>query len=207
MDTREIVQSYYGLRLRYEFGPEALTYTRTDHEATHRCSARYENIAVGDPSHLALDNRRFTIMSLLVAISLALVSLTVIVGYRLEPLLVVIPLWVVPFGFLMVRMRAPFALHFVLLPVQLDSFGGEGPPVWVREDEQGQEVMDELVLRWRERIRSLYASVDPHNDPEREAAKFGWLREKEIIDEAEYQAALGEIEVHCSISGPERPLH
>ena len=207
MNTRRIAQSYYGLKLAYEFGPEELVYIRTDLSATQRCSARYENIGVGEPSYLALNNRLFTIVSLLVAISMFIVTLTVIVAYQLAPWLVVIPMWVVPVGFLLVRMRAPFSLHFVLLPVWLDAFGREGPPVWIRDDHRGQEVLDELVARWRERLRSLYACVDPHNDAEREAAKFGWLREIEIIDEAEYQAALGEIEVHCASSGGDRPLH
>ncbi|HEX8261270.1 MAG TPA: hypothetical protein VF547_00180 [Allosphingosinicella sp.] len=207
MNTRRIAQSYYGIKLLYEFGPEELVHTRTDLSTTHRCSARYENIGVGNPSYLALENRLFTVTALLTAISLAVAALTMIVAYRLQPWLVSIPLGVVPLGFLLVRMRTPFSLHFVLLPVWLDAFGGEAPPIWLRDDDRGQEVLDELVLRWRERLRSLYASVDPDNDAEREAAKFGWLRENGIIEEAEYQAALGEIELLCAQSGSERPLH
>ena len=204
---REIVQGGFGIKLRYEFEPEALVYTRRDHSGTHRCSAHYERIALGNPSHFALDNRRFTVVSLMTAVLVSIVTLTVIVAYQFQPWLVVIPMWVVPFSFLMIRMHSPFALHFVLLPVALDALGGEAPPVWLWDDERGQEVLDELEAKWRARLRSLYASVDPGNEAGREAAKFGWLRANEIIGEAEYLAALGEIEVHCSVYGAERSIN
>lgn len=207
MNNREIVQSRYGITLRYEFGPEELIYTRSDLSEAHRCSAPYENIGVGHPSYLAINNRLFAIASSLIAISLIIATITAILVYELPPWLLVIPGGVVPIGFLIIRLRMPFSLHFALLPVSLDAFGGQAPSIWVWDDERGQEVMDELMPRWRHRLRSLYASVDPDNDPQREAAKFSWLREYEIIDEAEYQAALGEIEVHCSSSGADRPLH
>ena len=204
---REIVQGGFGIKLRYEFEPEALIYTRRDRSGTHRCSAPYEQIALGKPSHLALDNRQFTTLSLVTAILVCVVTLTVILAYQLQPWLVVIPMWVVPFSFLMIRMHSPFALHFLLLPVTLDAVAGEAPPVWLWEDERGQEVLDELEARWRARLRSLYASVDPANDAEREAAKFEWLRANGIIDEIEYLAALGEIELHCSTYGAERSIN
>jgi hypothetical protein len=116
-------------------------------------------------------------------------------------------MWVVPFSFLMVRLHSPFALHFVQLPVSADALGGQGPAIWLWDEARGQVVVDELETRWRARLRSLYAHVDPANEPEREAAKFDWLRGNEIIDEAEYQAALGEIELHCSASGTQRSLN
>ena len=56
---------------------------------------------------------------------------------------------------------------------------GKRHPYWAWDNQGGQEVMDELVLRWRERARALYASVDPSNDAEREAAKFNWLEEND----------------------------
>jgi hypothetical protein len=89
---REIVQSGFGIKLRYEFGPEALIYTRSDLSGTHRCSAPYERIGLGNPSYLALNNRQFTIVSLVTAILVSIVALTVIVAYQLQPWLVVIPL-------------------------------------------------------------------------------------------------------------------
>ena len=204
---REIVQSRFGIKLRYEFGPEELIYTRTDLSGTHRCCAPYEHIRLGNPSYLALNNRPFTIVSLVTAILVFIVTLTVIIAYDLQPWLIVIPMWVVPFSFLMVRMHSPFSLHFALLPVSLGALGGEGPPLWLWDEAWGQEVMNELESRWRARLRSLYASVDANNEAEREAAKFAWLRENEVIDEAEYQAALGEIEAHCRVFGIERSLN
>lgn len=207
VSDREIVQSRLGIKLRYEFGPEELTYTRTDLSGTHRSSAPYEHIGLGNPSYLALNNRLFTIVSLVTAILVFIVTSTVILAYELHPWLVVIPMWVVPFSFLMIRLRSPFSLHFVLLPVSLDALGGQGPPVWLWDDTRGQEVLNELDLKWRARLRSLYASVDPDNEAEREAAKFKWLRENDIIDEAEYQAALGEIELHCAVFGAERSVN
>jgi hypothetical protein len=207
VNDRVIVHSRFGMKLRYEFGPQELIYTRADLFETHRSSAQYENIGAGDPSHLALNNRLFTVVSFVIAVLVFVVTLTVIVAYQLGPWMVVIPLWVVPLTFLIIRMRTPFAYHFVLFPVSLDAFGSQGPPVWVWDDEQGQEVVDELAMRRRVRLRSLYAAVDPHNDPQREAAKFSWLRENEIIDEVEYRVALGEIEVHCSNSGAEPSIN
>lgn len=146
-------------------------------------------------------------MSLAVAVSFFVVSMTVILAYQMEPWLVVIPMWVVPVSFLIVRLLTPFAHHFVLIPVSSDAFGGQGPPVWVWDDALGQKVLDELESRWRARLRSLHAVIDPDNDAQREAAKFQWLRENELVDEAEYQAALGEIEVHCSFFGSERSVN
>jgi hypothetical protein len=207
VSPREIVQSCFGMKLRYEFGPEALTYTRADLSETQRCAAPYENIGMGEPSYLSVDNRLFTLVSLVITILLSVVTLTVIFAYQLAAWLVVIPGWVLPFTFLIVRMRTPFAYHFVLVPVTLDAFGSQGPPIWVWDDERGQQVADEIAIRRRARLRSLYASVDPHNDRERESAKFNWLRENEIIDEVEYQLALGEIDLHCSSAGGESSIN
>ncbi len=204
---REIVQSRFGIKLRYQFGPDELIYTRTDFCGTHRCCAPYERIELSNLSYFALNNRPFTIVSLVTAILVFIVTLTVIIAYDLQPWLIVIPMWVVPFSFLMVRMHSPFSLHFALFPVSLGALGGEGPPIWLWDNSRGQEVMNELEARWRSRLRSLYASVDPANEARREVAKFIWLRANEIIDEAEYQTALGEIEVHCPAFGIERSLN
>ena len=204
---RVIVQSRLGMKLRYEFTPEKLIHTRTDLSGTHRCSAAYEHIGLGNPSYLALNNRIFTIVSLVTAILVFIVTFVVILAYRLPAWLVAIPMWVVPFSFLMVRLHSPFSLNFVLLPVSVDALGGQGPAIWLWDEARGQVAMDELEARWRARLRNLYASVDHANEAERELAKFGWLKENEIIDEVEYQVALGEIEIYCPASGIEGSIH
>ncbi|MBB4658513.1 hypothetical protein [Parvularcula dongshanensis] len=64
----------------------------------------------------------------------------------------------------------------------------------VLHDDRYEEVMHEIVTRRRAVLLAEHGDVDRDNDPEREKAKFAWLRARGVITEQEYQDKLAEVE-------------
>jgi hypothetical protein len=65
--------------------------------------------------------------------------------------------------------------------------------VIVLEGEHHDAIVGEIKSRWRDRMRARLATVDLANDANKEAEKFRWLRDNEVIDEREYKVAMRRI--------------
>lgn len=201
------MQSRFGVTLRFEFHSEELTYTSRSPGGEHRFSTCYEHIWVRNPSYLTVNNtvfaRRFFGANILTVAAICAWTWIARPPAPLAAALLLIALVV----FVVIRMKSPFSVYFVLLPVSLDASGTPGYRIQVIDDESGALVIAEIAQRRRNRLRLTHAFVDSANDVERELLKFGWLKENEVIDDHEYQAALAELRDSSDDLGGGRRLH
>ena len=65
--------------------------------------------------------------------------------------------------------------------------------IMVLHDGQEERIMGEMAQRRRDALLAEYGAVDHDGDPERERAKFAWLRDRGVLTEDEYQEKLAEI--------------
>jgi hypothetical protein len=199
----EFEQRRPGIRLGFVFGEQELSYSIRELGKEHRFSADYEHIFVHNPSYFDVANsifaRRFawTYLAFVGAIAFGFY-------WRVSPLALAVVTVLGIFLWAFIRMRAPFTLYFVLLPVALDAFSGQGREIQILDDETGARIIEEITARRRSRLRILYAFVNPDADPVHEAAKFDWLKQNQVIDENEYHAALAEL--HDSLPS-DRSVH
>jgi hypothetical protein len=66
----------------------------------------------------------------------------------------------------------------------------------VIKDSQHDKIMAELMGRRKKYFLEAHGQVNLANDPERELAKFKWLRDEEIISDAEYNISRDVILAH-----------
>jgi hypothetical protein len=58
------------------------------------------------------------------------------------------------------------------------------------KDKDHDEILAEVMRRWKARMAFLYGNVNLQADVERETKKFEWLRQRGVIDEERFQRAL-----------------
>ncbi len=68
--------------------------------------------------------------------------------------------------------------------------------IFIIKNKQHDQVMNELDARRKRQWRQLYGEVDLTNDLAREIEKFRWLKENNVISEAEYNEAVIKIAQH-----------
>lgn len=59
------------------------------------------------------------------------------------------------------------------------------------DDAKHDKIVERLRAGWTMRVRKLYATVRQGADPGAEAQRFRWLLDRKVINEAEYQDAIG----------------
>jgi hypothetical protein len=58
----------------------------------------------------------------------------------------------------------------------------------ILKDKDHDEILAEVMRRWKVRIALLYGNVNLQADVERETKKFEWLRQRGVIDEERFSA-------------------
>ena len=68
--------------------------------------------------------------------------------------------------------------------------GSNGHSIRILKDKDHDEILAEVMRRWKARMAPLYGNVNLQADVERETRKFEWLRQRGVIDEERFQRAL-----------------
>jgi hypothetical protein len=183
-------QSRLGTKLKIEFAPDRLRYTISDHSGSRTFDAFYETLKVD--SFPTLTMRRtiwrprvlyaaigiFLLATIVSNISKPLAGLLVIVAALLAPLY-----WLGQvFGFL--------SLTFTQIEMNPSPPGSGAHLIRILKDKDHDEILAEVMRRWKARMALLYGNVNLQADVERETKKFEWLRQRGVIDEERFQRAL-----------------
>jgi hypothetical protein len=120
----------------------------------------------------------FLLATIVSNISKPLAGLLVIVAALLAPLY-----WLGQvFGFL--------SLTFTQIEMNPSPPGSGAHLIRILKDKDHDEILAEVMRRWKARMALLYGNVNLQADVERQTKKFEWLRQRGVIDEERFQRAL-----------------
>jgi hypothetical protein len=82
------------------------------------------------------------------------------------------------------------SLTFTQIEMSPSPRGSGGHLIRILKDKDHDEILAEVMQRWKARMAFLYRNVNLQADVERETKKFEWLRQRGVIDEEPFQRAL-----------------
>jgi hypothetical protein len=180
-----------GVKLTYQFGKDELTYTLRDRTGELRFSVRYEAIDVLAPYMVTIKDRT----ALLYFGAVGFASFGIAALLKFGTLASVFGL----FGFAALFAGIAsggvglFSIKNTMFKMSPAPPGAGNRALRVMEGESHAEIIAELKTRWRERLRRLHLTVNRLKDPRDEMAKFTWLKERGVISDEEYEAALADL--------------
>ena len=199
-----IVQNRFGNRLTFEFEPERLLYAWRDADGERRFPIAYETIDVTSPSITTVSNREFIQRMLLVplvmwVLSMVLASSNPFVSRILFDLAAGLAIVL-----LIGKFFGIFAVKFAELPLTLTPSGASDLSLRIIRNGDCDTVLGELNRRWKARMKEIHGMVDYSNDTDRELDKFRWLKQHQVIDEAEFARISEQLRTYATIRA--RPL-
>jgi hypothetical protein len=183
-------QSRLGTKLKIEFAPDRLRYTISDHSGSRTFEALYETLKVD--SFPTVTTRRTIWRLRIVYVATAVFLLAVLVSNLSKPLagaLVIVALLLVPLYWLG-QILGLLSITFTLIEMNPPAPGSNGHSIRILNDKDHDEILAEVMGRWKARMALLYGNVNPQADVERETKKFEWLRQRGVIDDERFQCAL-----------------
>jgi hypothetical protein len=76
--------------------------------------------------------------------------------------------------------------------------GANSNTLSVIDDKRRDQIVDELSKRSRERLRTLFGTVNLNGDPDKEAGRMQWLKERGAISEEEFAEQLRRLRVRSN---------
>lgn len=163
----------------FDFGSEALTYTRSDSYGSHSSELPYGSIGM-DPRLITEQNGTlFNGAILLSAWGLAQTAHAMLHG-DMTGLIFLFP------G------AACFLVH-ALTRTTITSLGSDAGEIALLMDEKHDTIMSEIRERRKKQLLDWYGNINFSNDPEEEIQKFEWLHSQHLISSAQLQRAISAI--------------
>lgn len=185
--TKEFRQSRFSTSTVFEFLPEKLRYTVKDSSGTATFTVDYANLP-RERREFEERNPSWRNVGLIwVALGAVFTAGTLGGEFRIS-----IWVWV---GLVCLAVWKFASTHYSVLSTD------EGT-LHVIRDGKHDEVMAELDSRRVAALRSRYATVNLDGDPERELAKFRWLKEQGVIDDAELEQVSARIRAAHTLEFP-----
>ena len=183
-------QSRLGTTLKIEFAPERLRYTISDHSGSRTFDAFYETLKVD--SFPTVTTRRTIWRVRIVYVAIAVFLLATVVSNISKPLagaLVIAAVLLVPLYWLG-QIFGLVSVTFTLIETNPPAPGSGGHSIRILKNKDHDEILAEVMRRWKARMALLYGNVNLQADVERETRKFEWLRQRGVIDEERFERAL-----------------
>ncbi len=77
--------------------------------------------------------------------------------------------------------------------------------IWILENKQSDQILEQLTERRKFRLKELYGSINPNNDPEREIQKFEWLVSEQALTRVDADRLISEVRGSAGMIAP--PSH
>jgi len=189
-----ICQRKLGHARAFQFAGENLIYTIRDPSGAERTfSVPYQIIDAKNVSSVRSKNPlfmrtliRIAVVGLLVAFAVTTVNRQVGAIIGVASVCAYVAIWAADFTGLL-------SVSFANLPMAPVPPGANSNLLSIIADESRDRIVDELTQRWRERVRALCGVVNPNGEPEKEAARMQWLKDRGVISESEYVEQLGRL--------------
>jgi hypothetical protein len=86
-----------------------------------------------------------------------------------------------------------FAVRFTHIPMNPVPVGANSNLLSVIGDDRKDQVVEELRKRSHERLRTLYGVANLEGNPDHEAARLRWLKDRDVISGSEYEAQMSRL--------------
>jgi hypothetical protein len=199
---RVIKSRKLSVTLTYQFGRDQLIYTLKDRTGELQFPVRYEVIDVPAPYKVTLKDR--TTILYFGAAGFALIAGAAVLKYGSIATIFGLLGFAALFAGLASTSTGLFSTKNTMFKMAPPPTGAGSRALRVMEGAQHDDIVAELKTRWRDRLRRMHLAVNHTNDPKSEAAKFKWLKEREVISDGEYDAALAEL--HDADHHPGEPV-
>jgi len=189
----EIKQSRFGVRTRFDFGSERLTYTLRDTSGERRFSVPYEFVAPRNESTLVFNNKNFSWRLRFIPVVTFLASLAAInIGYDFAEIIEVASVAVF-IALLVANFFNIFAVRFTIVPLVPSPPEAQGQPLRIIDDKRRASIFHELDRNWKLRMKLLHGTVNIAGDPAIELARLTWLRDNDVLSVAEFEVEAAKL--------------
>jgi len=164
--------------------------TISDHSGSRIFDALYETLKVD--SFPTVTTRRTIWRVRIVYAAIAIFLLAILVSNISKPLagaLVIVAVLLVPLYWLG-QIFGLLSVTFTQIEMNPPAPGSNGHSIRILNDKDHDEILAEVMRRWKARMALLYGAVNLQADVERETKKFEWLRQRGVIDDESFQRAL-----------------
>src|SRR6185312_14046774 len=96
-----------------------------------------------------------------------------------------------------------FAVGYTLLGTSPGPGGGANNLIRIIKNKDHDAVVGEITARWKKRMRKLHSAINPANDPDKEIARFSWMKEAGVISEEELRSAVAQVRGAAAQNRPE----
>jgi hypothetical protein len=185
----------FGYSRRFEFGLDEMSYRAKDYSGERAFSTPYEAIHVSQRETITITSHQFINRMYGAAVVLFIcfiiaspnrISLASMLFFWASLLLVV--------AINVAQWFNGFRVKLTHMTVAMPPEGGLGRRVSIIGDRHHDVILNEIVCRWRTRLRALYGAVDLENDIDQEMAKFAWLKKMGVIDTAAHDLAIAQLQ-------------
>ena len=185
-------QSKFGMRVELDCGPDKIRHTIKDFSGMRAFYVPYETLVVDSLPTLKVRNEILYRREWLVPLALFLIGYVIFNANGnngLSTSLCVAAF--VCFGFLVLaNLLNYFSVTFTQLPMNPPAPGSGGHYVRIMQGKDHDEILSEIMRRWKARMLSLFGELNPKTDAESESNKFRWLHQRGVIDDEELQRTL-----------------
>jgi len=199
-----IVQSKFGNRLTFEFGPERLSYACRDANGERRFPVSYESIDVTTSSSATIGNPEFIQRMLLVPLVLWVLSMVLARSNPAISSVLFNAAAELGIFLLVCKFFGVFSVEFAELPLTAPPSGAGDLALRIVRNKDYDTIMGELTRRWKARMKEIHGTVDFNNDADSELDKFRWLKLHEVIDDAEFARIAEQLRTYAAVRA--RPL-
>lgn len=196
-EEKTVIQSKFGVRLKFQFGADQLTYSVRDQSGELQFPIYYEAINVLAPSTIVTNNDRFVrrifafpIAAIVASIAMTNFNKAASDGFGLLGGALIVLL-------LVARALKLFAIRYTMLRMSPPPAGATNHLIRIIQDKNHAAVIEEIKSRWRARIKKLHGDINFANDATKEIAKLTWLKENAVITDGEYREAVEKVQAHA----------
>ncbi len=203
-DDLTIRQSRRGKRRVYRFEPEKLVHTLCDESGERQFSVPYEAIDPQGAWTVLSKNPQF--VRAIVRFAWAGIIFGLVIASFNSPAgtAIIVASAAAFIGVLLAQSHGVFSVRYTFLKMSPVPAGANTPTLSIISDAHHDAIMAEIERRWRERLRTHYATADLSGDPEKEAARLKWLKERDVISDAEFQEQIRRLQAVRALSQAQR---
>ncbi len=193
-EAKTVTQRKFGTRLTFQFAADQMLYLIRDYSGERQFSVPYESINVLTPASLVVNKVQFYRTLLVIPIVTIFVSIAIQSSDRTASQYLNL-LSLALFAILLIaRFLKVFSIKYTTLQMSPVPPGAGTNSILIMKDKDHATILEEIKLKWKERIRQLHGSINFLNDINKEIAKFTWLKDRAVITEEEFREAVKKLQ-------------
>jgi hypothetical protein len=188
-----IDQRKLGHSRKFQFAHENLIYTLRDPSGERTFSVPYQIIDASNVSEVRSTNPRFVqrlnraaIVGFVASFAIASVSNPAGAVVGISSVIAFVGIWAA-------HSMGLFSVSFTHIPMSPVPAGAKSNLLSIIKDDRRDQVVAELRKRSHDRLRALYGTANLAGNPEQEAGRLKWLKDRDVISDREYEEQMSRL--------------